>query len=85
MNSKGNNEEAWQALLDSLNDKLQLGLLDHLRRAKSYHLESSILYIVPSNQSDYSYLTQASNLEPLRIFAEDVISGVSKVEIKSCE
>jgi len=83
MNSseKGNRPEAWDSLLKVLDDKLQLGLLEHLRRVHSYHFEDDNLYIVPGSNSDEEYLRRDATLHQLQIFAQDTVK-VDRVKIK---
>jgi hypothetical protein len=66
---KGNNPEAWNKLLELLDDKLQLGLLDHLKRVASYHIEDKTLTIQPETQKDHDYLNKNSVAQQLVVFA----------------
>ena len=68
--SKGNRPELWEKFLEHLDDKLQLGLLDQMRRVSSYHFESDILYIQPSSESDYDYLREGNHFQQLEILAQ---------------
>lgn len=70
----------WNKLLELLDDKLQLGLLDHLERAKSYHLEDNTLFIHPANAEDKEYLTRDTVFQQLALLAKDAIK-VKEVEI----
>lgn len=79
--SKGNNPELWEKLLHALDEKLQLGLLDHLRKAASYHFEEDVLYIEPGNAESEKYLTKGPFLQQLQILAHDIV-GVEKIKIK---
>ena len=56
--TKGNNPERWEKLLDELDEKLQLGLLEHLKRVTSYHFEEDILYLQAGSDADYEYLSK---------------------------
>lgn len=78
---KGNDPTEWDKLLTSLDEKLQLGLLEHLRRARSYHFEDERLFIEPSNRSDQEYLSKATVLSQLRLLAEEAC-GVKDVVIQ---
>ena len=78
--SKGNNPVLWQKLLDEIEDKLQLGLLDHLRRVTAYHFEDDLLIIAPSNDSDKEYFERPAILQTLKLFAEKT-ANVSRVRI----
>ncbi len=69
---RGNNPELWGKLLDLLDDKLQLGLLDHLKRVTSYHFEDSIFTVQPERKSDYEYLSKSSVSQQLTIFVKDL-------------
>jgi len=86
MNSsqKGNRPELWERLLEVLDEKLQLGLLDHLRRVHSYHFEDDNLYIVPGSTLDEEYLRRDATFHQLQIFAQDIVK-VDRVKIKSFE
>lgn len=69
---KGNNPEGWQKLLTLLDDRLQLGMMNHLERVASYHLEDNLLTIQPGDQLDFEYLSKDSVKLQLGIFAEEV-------------
>jgi len=78
---KGNNPEKWNKILDILDEKLQLGLLDVLRRVNSYHFEENILYIEPSSEEDGDYLSEPYVLEQLLLLTGDAVK-VEKVELR---
>lgn len=80
MASKGNNPELWNKLLEELEDKLQLGLLDHVRRVLAYHFEGDVLIIEPANPQDKAYFEKPAITQTLKLFAEKV-AGISKVRI----
>ncbi len=69
--TKGNDLPRWDKILQALDDKLQLGLLEHLRRAVSYHFESQVLYIEAADNKDYEYLSRESVKQQLKIISED--------------
>ncbi len=68
---RGNNPEAWNKLLELLDDKLQLGLLDHLKRVSSYHVEDKTLTLQPENTKDHEYLSKSGVAQQLSIFARE--------------
>ena len=68
---RGNNPDLWDKLLSDLDEKLQLGLLDRLRRAAAYHFESDILFIDPATPEDATYLTKGATLQQLELLAQD--------------
>ncbi len=78
---KGNNPELWDKLLTELDEKLQLGLLDHLKRIASYHFEADTLYVEPGTTEDEKYLTKDSALQQLQLLAQ-VACKVERVKIK---
>lgn len=80
--TRGNCPERWQKLLSELDEKLQLGLLDRLRRVEAYHFETEILFIDPASPEDAEYLTKGATLQQLQIFAGDS-ANVSEVRICS--
>lgn len=80
-NSKGNNPQSWTKLLDELDDKLQFGLLEPLRRVTTYHFEDDTLYIEPGTPEDLQYLGKPAVLQQLQIFVQGSV-GVEKVKIK---
>jgi hypothetical protein len=80
--TKGNNPERWQKLLDVLDEKLQLGLLDHLRKVAAYHFEENILIIQPQTEDSREYLTKDTVLKQLELFAQDA-TGVEKIKIEA--
>jgi len=69
--SRGNNPELWQKLLADVDEKLQLGLLDRLRRVAAYHFEADILFIEPANPEDAAYLNKGSTFQQLQLLAQD--------------
>jgi hypothetical protein len=75
--TKGNSPEKWGKLLTELDEKLQLGLLDRLRRVASYHYEGATLYIEPGSTDDLNYLQKDSVKQQLTIFASG--TGVESV------
>ena len=79
--SKGNDPARWEKLLANLDEKLQLGLLEYLRRVNAYHFEEDILYIEPANQEDHQYLEQDAVFQQLQIYAQHAV-GVDKVKLK---
>lgn len=79
--SKGNNPERWEKLLTGLDEKLQLGLLDKLRRITAYHFEEDTLFIEPGSDEDGDYLKKDSVLQQLELLAQDIIN-IEKVKIK---
>jgi hypothetical protein len=82
--SKGNNPELWEKFLDVLDEKLQLGLLDHLRKVASYHFEEDILYIEPGGAESERYFAKPAVHQQLEILAQDAV-GVEKVKVKKLE
>jgi hypothetical protein len=78
--ARGNCPELWEKLLTELDEKLQLGLLDRLRRVAAYHFETEILFIDPSSLDDANYLNKGATLQQLTVFAEDA-AKVTEVRI----
>ena len=79
--SKGNDPARWQKLLDVLDDKLQLALLDRLRKVASYHFEEDIPYIEAASKEEDDHLRKDTVFHQLELFAQDAIK-VDKVKIK---
>ena len=79
--NKGNNPDLWSRLLTQLDDKLQFGLLERLRRAASYHFEGEILYIEPGSADDEVYLAKGSVFQQLQVFAQ-AATNVERVKLK---
>ena len=79
--SKGNNPVLWQKLLDEVEDKLQLGLLDHLRRVAAYHFEDDLLIIAAGTEQDREYFEKSTTIQTLKLFAEKV-AGVACVRVE---
>ena len=48
--AKGNNPVLWDKFLADLDEKLQLGLLDRMRRVQAYHFESDTLFLEPGSK-----------------------------------
>jgi len=81
-NSKGNCPDQWDKLLQILDDKLQLGLLDKLRRVNSYHLEEDTLFIEPMDHIDAQYFQKEPVMQQLSLFVEETFGSV-EVKIQS--
>ena len=81
---KGNNPQLWNELLEILDERLQLGLLEHLKRVKSYHFEDNSLFIEAPNEQDYEYLNREAVLQQLQTFAADICK-VEKLIINKAE
>lgn len=79
--SKGNNSTLWQKLLDELDEKLQFGLLERLRRISSYHFEDDVLFIEPGTAEDEQYLSKSAVFTQLQIFAQGAVK-VDKVKLR---
>lgn len=79
--AKGNNPELWEKLLAELDEKLQLGLLDRMRRVKAYHFESGILFIEPGTVDDDSYLRKGGTLQHLELIAQDA-TGIRELRLR---
>jgi hypothetical protein len=68
---RGNRPELWEKLLTELDEKLQLGLLDRLKRVAAYHFETEILFIDPASPDDLAYLNRGATLQQLELFAQE--------------
>jgi hypothetical protein len=79
--TKGNNPELWSKLLADLDEKLQLGLLDKLRRIQGYHFEGDTLFLEAASEDDEAYLSKSATLQHLELLAQDA-TGVREVRIK---
>ncbi len=82
--ARGNSPDRWSKLLQSLDDKLQLGILDHLRKIKSYHFEEDVLFIDPSTPECERYLSKDTVIQQLQLLAHDAVQ-VEKVKIKKLD
>lgn len=80
--SRGNNPQAWQKFLDTLDEKLQFGLLSRIKNSSSYHFEETSLYIEFEQQSDIDYLSKDAAKQQLLILAKDIL-GVEKVVVRT--
>jgi len=80
--AKGNNPKLWEKLLADLDEKLQLGLLDRLRRVHAYHFESDTLFIEAGSVDDEAYLQKGSHFTQLSLLAQDA-TGVTEVKFRS--
>jgi len=70
--SRGNDPERWLKLLSVLDDRLQFGLLEQLKKIQAYHFEESMLYIEASNKETEEYLLKSSVAQQLSLFTEFV-------------
>jgi hypothetical protein len=80
--AKGNNPTLWEKFLADLDEKLQLGLLDRLRRVHAYHFESETLFLEAGSPDDESYLQKGSHFTQLCLLAQDS-TGVTEVKFRS--
>jgi hypothetical protein len=80
--AKGNNPTLWEKFLADLDEKLQLGLLDRLRRITAYHFESDILFLEAANPDDDAYLRKGVNFTQLELLAQDS-TKVREVRLRS--
>lgn len=78
---KGNSPDRWKKLLDTVDEKLQLSLLDHLKKISAYHFEEEILYLEPISKEEEEYLKKEVVLQQLELLAQDAVK-VEKVKIK---
>ncbi|RMG42092.1 MAG: hypothetical protein D6719_07265 [Candidatus Dadabacteria bacterium] len=78
---KGNNPEKWNSLLAFLDERLQFGLLEHLRRVESYHFEDDTLFIKAGSKNDERYLRKEPVLQQLTVIACET-TGVKSVAIE---
>ena len=78
---QGNDRARWKKLLDGIDEKLQFGLLDHLRRARLFHFEENTLFIESAAQEDLEYLARPHVHQQLELFAQDLM-GVDKVIVR---
>jgi hypothetical protein len=76
-----NNNLRWQKFLDILDEKLQLGLLTHLRKVQNYSFDNDTLILEIDNQIDLNYFKNEAFLQQLKVLAKDAIS-VKDVIIK---
>lgn len=79
-----NNNLLWEKLLLVLDDKLQFGLLERLRRASEFRFEGGTLIIAPGSKEDFSYLSKDTVHQQLSLFAEQA-TRVTKVLIKDVD
>lgn len=80
---RGNKPELWSTILTHLDDRLQLGLLDRLRRVNSYELEENRLIIEPGTFEDEMYLRKDAVYNQLRVLAGDALdTGTLAITIR---
>ena len=70
----GNNPEAWKKFLNTLDERLQFGLLSKIQNASAYHFEETTLYIEFLNQADIDYLAKDAMKQQLQILAQDILA-----------
>lgn len=78
----GNDTARWEMFLHSLDEKLQFGLLDNVRRVSGYHFEGSILYLEIANKDVEEYLRKDSNFQQLQVLAQAAVK-VEKVILRA--
>lgn len=80
--ARGNNPHLWEKLLADLDEKLQLGLLDRLRRVQAYHFEGETLFIEAGLPEDNAYLQKPSHLQQLTLLAQDA-TGIENIKFRT--
>jgi hypothetical protein len=80
--SPGNNPQLWSKFLDTLDERLQFGLLSHLKGCSSYHFEEATLFIEFEQQQEIDYFNKAATNQQLQILAKDILS-IEKVIVRS--
>lgn len=80
--ARGNNPQLWDKLLSDLDEKLQLGLLDRLRRVCAYHFEGETLFIEAGSPEDDAYLQKPSHLQHLTLLAQDA-TGIENIKLRT--
>lgn len=78
---RGNDPPRWEKLLAALDEKLQLGLLDHLRRIPAYHFEEELLIIEPASDEEYVYWSRQTTMQQLELLARDA-AAVEKIKLR---
>lgn len=70
--SAGSDSDAkmWNKLISCLDDKLQFGLLERVRRVVEYKFEGDTLIVAPGSSEDAAYLRKDSVHQQLTLFAE---------------
>lgn len=69
---RGNGPERWNRLLEVLDERLQFGLLDRLKKVQAYHFEAELLFIEACSAEEERYLMRESVQQQLSLFAEEV-------------
>lgn len=69
--SRGNSPERWSIFLEFLSERLQMGLLEKLKRIKAYHFEGNTLFIQPGSEEDFHYLSKDTVFTQLQLLAQD--------------
>ncbi len=82
--SKGNNPELFSQLLSLVDEKLQLGLLDALKKIHSYHFEDETLFLKVEAAELLEYLKRDAVFQQLSIFAKDACQ-VERVKVEHIE
>ena len=78
---QGNDPQRWNKLLNILDEKLQLNLLEHLRRVAAYHFEEDTLYLEAATKEEEDFLNKGSVLQQIQLHAADAL-GIEKVKVK---
>lgn len=69
---RGNDPARWSKLLGVLDERLQFGLLDQLKKIQAYHFEAEVLYLEAASAEAEQYLLKNSVTQQLSLFAETV-------------
>ena len=65
----------WEQLIDYLGEKLQLGLLEKLRRVNCYQFEGEVLTIEPNNTKDKEFFKQSIIKTQIEMYLQDSKTG----------
>ena len=79
--TNGNNPERWEKLLNLLDERLQLGLLDRLKKVSTYHFEEDLLIIEPASKEEYEYFAREGIRQQVELFAREACR-IDVVKIK---
>jgi hypothetical protein len=79
--NKGNNPVLWSKLIEHLDERLQLGLLDKVKKATHYHFEEDTLIVEVGTVQDEQYLTKDVVFQQFTLLAQDA-TGITNLVIR---
>lgn len=74
-------ETKWESLLVTLDERLQLGLLNKLEALNGHYLEGNTIILETNNNLDYEYLSKPQVKQQIELFLRETFDSVEDVQV----